>query len=337
MAVKAKKKAPSKRRPVNRKPTMPSVEDILEHGVSQSELLTYVDCPQKRKLGLLGWQSRKVSTPLAYGTLGHDCMEALYNGVNPDRYVYYGDPQAVMDVVDGVCENNIQAHPQYSAEQRQEFEHWNVKLRVTLSEYFQYWGAKEEDRDWIGLERPIPKIPCGETFLQGKLDGVFNHSKTKIAFLDHKFKGQISEDVLIETLETDFQMMMYALSIREEFGKLPSYAIYNCIRRPGLKVTKNENLPQHEVRLREHLLANPDHYFKRFEVPFDAPAVARFEEDLHTMIAEYIAWLKAGTPTRLYGNPCNGRYGLCGYYGLCHRGDTHNYVVGEAGGYRPMK
>jgi hypothetical protein len=319
-----------------RKPKMPTVEEILEHGVSQSELMAFTDCKLKRKQVLLGWVPRKVSTPLAYGSLGHDCMEALYLNVDPNQYVYVGDPEHVMEIVDSVCEDNLVDHPEYTAEQRQEFEHWNVKLRVTLSEYFQYWGNKEEDRVWLGLERPIPKIPCGETFLQGKLDGVFEHSKTKIAFLDHKFKAQLSEETMMETLETDFQLMMYALSIREEFGKIPSYAIYNCIRRPSLKVTKNETLPEHEERLRQHLLANPDHYFKQFEVPFDKEMVARFEEDLNGMVAEYVAWLKDGCPTRLYGNPCLGRYGLCGYYGLCHRDDTVNYVVRDPGGYRPI-
>ncbi len=328
MAVRSKKKIASRL----------SVVELLEHGVSQSEMTTFLECRQKLKLSQEGVAPRQVSTPLVYGQLGHDCLEGLYRWFfeHPDRY-WGDDSKWVMQFVDGIVSKHRAEHFEYNEVQLQTLEHWNVQLRVTLSEYFQFWGYKEEEWEWLGLERPIPHLAMHGTYLEGKLDGLFQGKRDRLGFLDHKFKGQIADATLMDTLETDFQLLTYALSIRQEFDRLPSFALYNCIRRPSLKLTQKETLQQHEIRLREHIQKDPTHYFKRFEVPFDHTLVDHFEKELGEIMGEYKTWVESGKSTRKYGNPCNGRYGVCGMYGYCHRDDRVNYMNVGAGGYRPIK
>lgn len=316
-----------------RKVASPSVQQILDHGVSQSELMMFLECQQKLKLSQDGIAPRTVSTPLVYGDIGHKCLWELYTQMHAGVCLY---GEGISEVVDHVVNHHREQHHEYNENQLQTLEHWNVQLRVTLAEYFDFWGDKETEWNWVGLERSIPRIQIHDTYLEGQLDGVFSLPKSKYGFLDHKFKGQISDETLLETLETDFQLMVYALSIRQEFGVLPSYALYNCIRRPSLRLTKKETLLQHEKRLGEHIRKDPTHYFKRYEVPFDHTMLDTFENELHDIVSDYIQWVRLGRLSRKYGNPCNGRYGVCGMYGHCHRDDKVNYKNIGLGGYRPF-
>lgn len=320
------KKTRRKTKPVAKPMTF---EQAVEHGVSQSGLTTFNECKRKRRLNEEGWRPRIVRTPLAYGHLGHEILETLYVESKKGKFKNLLDKTKVERRVLKFIDAHREEHTEYNEQMLQNLELWAVQLSITLGEYFSYWGKEELAWDWIGIERDIPKIPFGGTVLQGRLDYVYNMKKKGIGFMDTKFKGQISEEALIDLLETDFQLLFYALAIKIEFEELPKEAVYNCIRRPGLKLGKNETLKQYGERLREHIVKDPDHYFKRFIVPFDHTLLDRFEPELEEMIAEYLEWHKAGCPARLYGNPCDSKYGICEFYGLCHRDEKFNFVLKE--------
>ena len=305
---------------------------IFEHGVSPTGLLAFHDCRLKRKLAIQGWQTKSFANAMNFGKFGHGIFEQAYIELDAlktkaEKRKFVKNTKRLRKIVDEYMDEFEASEDWTMADERYRasYELWSAQMYALLPAYFAFYAEKEFAWKWYATEMKIEGVKFGETKLNGYLD-YLHQNKKQLIIMDNKFMGRISEDVLIKTLDYDFQMYFYGYAVQRIFGILPEKAVYNVIRRPSIKLNKNETLTQHTERLRVAINKDPAHYFKRFNIAFDKVMMKRFETDLEKLVAEYTRWIKDGTPFNLFGNPCNGKYGVCHYYDLCHYNTKASYI-----------
>lgn len=332
MAIKKKGKIKKKQTlDVVSAPMRETPEEVLSWGVSPTGMLSFIECRLKRKLRLDGWKSRRFANAASFGSFGHLVFEKAYQRLMDCKSTKVklnfikNNSSGLQKLVEDTFEEFAKTESFTLADERNraEYELWIAQLQVLLPEYFAYYGREELGWNWISTEYKIENLKYRGTKLNGYLDYLHRKGDT-IVIMDNKFKGRISEENLLKVLDHDFQMYFYAYCIWKLFGIVPKYALYNVIRRPSIKLNVKETIPQHKARLREMICKDPDHFFKRYEIPFDIEGIVRFEKDLAVLVDEYTQWLEAGSPCVVFGNPCENKFGVCEYYDLCH----YNQSVG---------
>lgn len=328
----ATKKKASRKRPAVRK-HVPG--EWLRYGVSPSRLLVFLDCQQKCALRYLGWSPRRRAVGLAFGSIGHDAAEAVYRAVWGDE-VDNTDKDNVRHWLNGWLDDYPNHAREWNDTLEENYEEWAAFLEALLPEYFTQWSDEDNARQWLVAEQKLTPM-FGPYKLNGRVDYLFRQpskrvgGSVKLWLMDNKFLSRVDEDMLEDGLLVDFQMQFYMLVVRLVYGEDPGGAVYNIIRRPNLRRKKDEKLVEFRNRIAEDVEDRPDHYFKRFEIPFDPEVQERFEQDLMGIIKDYEEWDKAGCPVRLHGNPCIGKYGLCEFFAFCHYGDRTLYEQREWG------
>lgn len=302
-------------------------------GVTQSLLLKFLECRQKCKLYLQGWKLARQSNAIEHGTLTHAVLEIVHNW---QRKV--GNKLPSKESLDDIIRVVLQRHrakigARWSADQVKEFNVLGAQLYAVVPNYFRYWHSKP--LAWTGVEHKFRiKYTFGPglkdwTFLRGAFDGVYD-MKPGLGLFDAKNKAQFSDDQLGEVLLRDWQINFYLLALWKQTGEFPREFIYNVMRRPGLDFRKNDSLPQYRDRIVEHIQEKgSDYYFRRYHVAVEKYDLLQFEAELKGVLLEFKQWLEAGMPSRLFGQPCVGKYGLCEFVRADYNGDWTPYKKRE--------
>lgn len=291
--------------------------NFYEDGVTQSLIGRWLTCRQKCSIGLLEQLTPKTDrTPLAFGQLVHRVLEKTYRAGNPDH---------IGSVIEEVAETLRPKDPAAF----EEFELLVGWAEALLPRYFAFWGKKDFTKmQWETLEEsfemPWTLASGNQTILRGKLDGVYRAGKG-LWLMEHKTKGQIREDFLIDQLGFELQCMWYLTVVREQYGETPKGINYNILRRPGLRRTQKETLSAFVGRCREDILARPEHYFQRFEVAVTEAEFDRWHEEFEVILAEFETWAEDPRLWTYRNSGACSIYGTCEFMPICSSGNRAGY------------
>ena len=293
--------------------------------------MMFTECRQKASVYLDRWTPIKTATPLLHGIMTHSVLETLHEKQqkNPG---YVPSLQETVNVTRAVTKAYEKEHGgRWNEEEAQNFEVISAQIESVMPEYFKHWA--KHPLKWIDVEG-VFRIPfqygtgggVGKTWLTGRFDGVYTAKNGAVWLFDAKNKSQIVEEQLGETLLRDFQINFYLLAVKILTGKVPAGFLYSVARRPNLKLKQSESIPEYAARIRAHIAEDPEHYFKRYEVVVDKADLTAFEVELRELVSEFAAWLAAGRPVRLFGQPCVGKYGMCRNVPFCYNGDKAPFM-----------
>lgn len=296
-----------------------------EDGVTQSMIGDWQLCRQKLAYQLEGYQKKGgISKALRWGTLIHAGLEALYKsirqGASPTEAVL-----AINMAVEKQTAKDVKVA--YSAENVVEIERDCVVAQVLLSEYVDWWGEDDFQREWLDVEGTFDVNFKGYR-LRGKLDAIYaNMKKRLVKPLETKTSSRIVEQNLLLALGFDFQCLIYYEAVKlfldKKYLKYLQGPLYNILRTPGLRQKKKESEADFIQRITEDIQQKPDHYFYRFDLSFDKETIDRFNEELEARLTEYHMWLDGELATYRSEKRCILPY-QCEFLELC-AGDNTPY------------
>lgn len=305
--------------------------NLKTDGVTQGLLQTFLDCPTKALHTIEKWTPVGVAAPMQWGSLAHEVLAQVYDLLRQAHAITVS-VSIVEDHVERVCAAHEAEHgSRWTAEETEAFELTVVQLKAVLPMYFQHWH--DERMTWRHLEKdftlPLNVPGVGDVPLRGRIDAAFSYreqSPNKMWLFETKTKSRVDEFQLVSTLTRDFQVCFYLHALQLLAGGTPPVGtLYNIIRRPAHKLKASETMPAYLTRVREEITAEPDHWFKRFEVTTDPHELKDFAGELRETIQEFAAWLKERRP-RYYGMPCADKYGLCRFHPICFDNDRSRFV-----------
>lgn len=235
------------------KKVAPSPSWTLEKGISFSLLSRFINCRERFRLYAVEGMREERSTKDAmdWGTYFHELIE-LHS-----KYPHL----SFQGIVRRAKKRNIKDKRQADIVFEQYIEHY-------AECNYKYFAQEQEFR--------VPYIlPNGKKLnLVGKTDEIILRPDGSLWVQENKTKEKINEYKIESGLINDLQTMMYAVCVETLFKKPVTGVVYNVIRKPSIRpkavkgAGRKETHPEFEQRLREEILANPSHYFKRWELPF---------------------------------------------------------------------
>lgn len=298
---------------------------VVSDGITQSMLASFLECRQKSRFKLDGWQTgNSTSHSMDRGNLIHSLLEG-----------YYGHERTF--------------NP--SLIWNQEIEHWKSNLPITtnpkdtietLSQvgalwpaYCKYWDTKDSRLIWKNRCEEVFNVNFNGFRLRGKFDGVPilhtppnkvnpNHHMARYLF-ETKSKAYIEEQGLMDQLTFDFQNLYY-LTALETMGTPAVGVIYNIIRKPLLKKGKAESDLEFSERVAEDINLRPSFYFKRYEISYTQRTLLDFQGDLLKILTEFKSWIEGKLPTYKNTTACVGKGNMkCEFLGACSSGTLIGY------------
>jgi len=138
--------------------------------------------------------------------------------------------------------------------------------------------------------------------------------KKKKYLWDHKTTSQMDSKSVLK-MSIDKQLMGYAYAEKITTGKAPDYVMYNIIKKPGIRLKKDESDDQFLARVEDEYLSDPNKYFHREVIKVSNDKIKEFEEDFRQVTADIEDTIKNG---RWYQDESRClEYGGCPFLELC--------------------
>lgn len=313
----------------NRKPLW----DLYTHGLTQGAIHVFLECREQFRLMYpFGLSAKGFSTPLEFGGAFHDCLAQMQTGRKPKVRTAMDNYRKAR-----LTERNIVGR------EYDDFQILTSQCEFILDAYKEIY-KEDEQRDWVCREKvfkvmfpnPIPGLP--DIPLTGRWDGLFNQTeRSKQAFRLHesKTKGRIDEEGIKDTLHVDTQTMLYNYAAEKTYGRQPTGVIYDVIRRPALRQSMKEDIPQFLERTKKDIAARPKEYFMRWNVNLEKGDLEKFvQQQLTPIVTQIVLWWEAvkGRLNDPWGLPEHyisekhliGTYGRCPMFHLITKGNAFN-------------
>jgi len=273
--------------------------DLTKHGMTQSALKEYLNCPEHFYLSYIeGWTATEISGPLLFGTQVHDMIDKT--GDNPDTLstVYESMGESIME------------HRGFNATTRQRYLDSLDLAYVVLLGYYKHWEKFNSGRVWIAREKSfrvatkeisplnVMVSKACEIPLRGKWDGLyFKKTRAKnppICQQEIKTAGRVDEATLQASLHLDFQSMFYAYAFLLEHGQVPALTLRDVIRRPQLRRGKTEERNEFLDRVSADVSKRPTFYFMRWETKLTEKSVMTwYYKTLMGVLEQFYNWHEA--------------------------------------------
>lgn len=297
----------------------------IEDGITQSILNSWLNCRRSAEFSFNGWKQPKIKTSLTYGSIFHDLLEKLYDGVIKGEIDQHTDFSKFAKKQGKLW---IKKHAdRYAGPGEYEEAVWQVHRACAIFEvYCEIYIKGDLKKDWQAVEGTFD-VQFKRWRLRGRRDGEFQR-KGKLWLLETKTKGRIDENAIMTKVNFDFQSLFYLLTMEIETGCKPQQiagVLYNVIRNPSLKLTQKESQRAHLERIQADARERPDHYFMRYEATFDVPLRERFKKELENKLIEFEAWMKGLLPTYPREGGCIGIW-HCSFLSACASGTMSGYV-----------
>lgn|SRR3990167_548691 len=301
--------------------------DIEKNGVSQSMLMNFLKCRQFTKLYIEKYRPIISASYFRYGEICHAILEEIYKQIMNDKRNEVPTNAEIIKLIDEKVEdyrdkNKIIINP----EEEQLAEIQSVMIEKTLSGYFKYWYKEDFKKvKWLEQEKEFKfKLNNNVVPIRGIRDAAYS-IKEGIYLFETKTKAQIDESTLSELLAFDFQVMLYAVSMNNDYGKYPIACRYNIIRRPSNRLGKNENLEQFGKRLEEEVKKRPEYYYVRYMIDISKKQLEEFQKELEIIINEFVAWNEGKLKTFKNIGSCVTKFGVCQYLPICAYNDFSKF------------
>jgi len=172
-----------------------------------------------------------------------------------------------------------------------------------------------------------------EVILHGRMDAIVSvKSKDKKSFnyvLENKTSSQFDEEKIsfLGLMAMQNKFYYYACNLVDP-GSVHGL-FFNFVRRPKIRLKKNESENQFIERLQNEIQTKPEYYFKRMKITYTESDMKEFELELRQKIKDYKSFLKGNLPILKNdtGNICYGVY-KCEFLEHCYaKDDISNNVL----------
>lgn len=306
-----------------------SFYDMEKDGVTQSLIAMWLSCREKARLYLEGWDSKYHKETLIDGNIGHGVFELAYTDIKEGKLKTIPTMQQTKKYVAEAEKRWYAENLKASAEARVMVERACAVMEVMLPLYFDFWKDDFTKKEWLSLEEKIlMKFPISTGTdkqvtipIRGKKDGTFMGSKG-IWLFETKFKSQIDEVGLLDTLSFETQVMMYLL---QTWGNTknppPRGCLYNVVRRASLRQKVKESIPAFAARVKKDIEKRPEFYFLRLHSPTTTKDLLQFRKELSGILEDMWGWWNSKVPNYKNTYSCIGKYGRCLFLPVCGKGD----------------
>lgn len=291
-------------------------------GFTQSEIGVWDSCAEKWYLGYNQRLERKggFEWHFVYGDAVHTTLADFYR-----------------DGTERIADLQFPEGTTLTAQQELERDMWQGILQVQMEQYFRYYADDLEAWTTWAVEETI-EFEWEGVRLKGKIDVGHCVDGVKGNVLDdHKTYGL--DDY--EGWNFRFQFMFYIWLVQKATGKRIDKFLVNGIRKPQLRLGKNESLESFIVRVRQAHIQEPLKYFQRHPLPMIKNSMEHFEERVLRPKIERIRLLtQAATPANIVESLARNQnthtcvqYGSqCQFLSICKHGymrDGHNFIRRE--------
>lgn len=281
--------------------------------VSASSLIDFKKCRQLAQYKRDGWRPKLISEAIQVGSMTHWLIEQHHakKDLNIKRYL---SAEGIID--DRLYEQSWQDNIWFAQELAKHYIlFWrDSKLRDVLPEF--------------SFEVPYNKFAVGSSIdrvvLVGRCDALFKDRKGNRWILETKTSSGISENIRALLLPFDFQSLFYLNAISAMERKIPAGVLFNVICKPQIRQNKSDDTLSWRKKITNALKKNPDQYFHRYEVSFSRSDIEEFQEQLHSMIREYVDWCFGVTKTYRNESACTGRFN-CSFLHACSTKSMNYY------------
>ncbi|NJR72708.1 MAG: PD-(D/E)XK nuclease family protein [Scytonema sp. CRU_2_7] len=254
----------------------PSNIDILQIGLSQSLWSALLSCRRRFLFIINGYSNPRKVFSTNFGSMVHEVNDKVYS-----RNEFPTKTQ-IVNYIDAFIDAELKKNTLMS-EQLLETE--AAKAEATLVPYFEYYKKDFHTKNFFDVEK-VFSVLHNDLRMRGKIDGKFRISKTEKWLLEHKTKGQINEQTLLEYLPLDFQNLYYLLADELETKTKAKGVLYNVIRNTGIKQKKNQSIKSYSEDIRKSIAENPEHHFKRWEIVYPEKDQDEFKVHVNMMAEE---------------------------------------------------
>lgn len=243
---------------------------ILGEGITQSEMQTFDNCPEKWYLryNLMLEKKGSFSWALIVGSAIHASLEEFY-ATKGKRWTWNLEPFIPKGIL-------------MEASNVEKMEYWRHIGQVMLEAYTEFY--KDDFKIFEYKTSDIENVVDLEFKgfrLKGMIDLLaFNRSANGTYIVDHKTAGRIDKTLLMGW-DFRFQFMFYCWLARRQWpdkkikGWMP-----NTIKKPELRPKQNESIPAFAQRVKLDMQQFPEKYFYRELCPFTKGSVERFEVEI---------------------------------------------------------
>jgi hypothetical protein len=235
-------------------------QESIAMGITQSEMMTWDECPEKWYLGYNHMLTLKGAWAryFVYGDAFHSCMDRFYRDGDESVPDLEPPPGAIL-----------------TGEDEFWFELWSKILKVQMQRYFTYY--QDDRKAWkIFLNETIVTVEWEGVKWTGKLDlGIEYNNVATLA--DHKSAGRFDMATL-NGWDFRFQFMFYLWLMEKHTGrKIPQFMV-NGLKKPELRIGKGESMQTFVNRIEQHMIQEPEKYFKRVPLLRVQGSMEHFEQ-----------------------------------------------------------
>jgi hypothetical protein len=286
--------------------------DSINAGFTQSEITTWDDCAEKWYLGYNHMLRRRGSFAwyFAFGSAVHKALEDYYTrGTMSESFTSLQLPDdAILD-----------------ATQESDRDYWEALLPIQMEQYARHW--KDGHDASIEVEAII-HVQFQGVHLSCKIDRLIR-SGGGLVLWDHKTASRFDQTALTGW-DFRFQFMFYMWMVQQYRGGEPvKEFVVNGIKKPALRLKKDESQASFLARIKADMIQQPDEYFKRIPLASIAGSMKHFEERVLKPKLERIALLtQPTTPASIVEvlarnqntNSCVKFGSVCQFLPICQNG-----------------
>ena len=184
--------------------------NLEEDGVTQSLLSSWKNCRQSAHYYLLGWDSPGTAFNVTFGNLIHNCLERIYKRLYQTQQSSKSLKVNILKIaereLDVWLSQELRSINSGNTDYVQLIEFYADILPVYITEYFKFYPDDITEREWVSVEGEFNQVFKGFR-LRGKMDAVYKVSSSRgnFSLMEHKTKGYISDNDIVDLLQYDFQ------------------------------------------------------------------------------------------------------------------------------------
>jgi len=295
---------------------------LEKDGITQSYIMSFLKCRREFMFILNRWTPIERRTTFLNGSITHDVLDKIYT-----YFVKHNETPKSLLIKKWIEEYQIEDIKKMRIKSpTEEINLIKSVVYVITTEYLRFYREDFKKDKVIASEEVFDFIWNGYR-LRGKKDLKMRINSKKWN-LETKTMARIEEDTLTEKISFDFQNLFYILAEEYEYKEPVVGTIYNVIRNPGHKPGTGETIFQFSNRLRKEIRKNPNHFFKRWEIPYSPQDKKEFNTELKYKLDEIDALLKG--KLKIYKNEknCVTRF-RCSFLKACSCGKMVGYEQHE--------
>ena len=310
---------------------IPLEYNFERHGVTQSLLGAFRECPTKARMKISGYYRPVTSIALSFGNMFHHLCEKIYTEVKNHKGDEKHSPLNMSEIlIEEMLRKDFKdEYERTPASDREVLETSIMFCKALFPTYIEYWKQDfdgDKKKSWVALEKqfsmPIFGAIQDGSFI-GKRDGEYKDQAGNLWLFETKTKSRWNELNLGMIVGRDLQVNSYMLAQHYDYGERPVGVLYNVVRRPQLKIKKDESKQEFFLRIKQDVKDRLDFYFVRLEVPILWEHVQDFSDRFHVEVKEFRDWSKRDPKLdKQCSHVCENIYGPCDFLKYCASGKT---------------